>query len=499
MGVEIRLQPAAGLCADRSHEATAVEAWRRVLGHVNVDAASEHDLVDIGRHRTRSVVAVLRPQTVDDVRQAIRVARESGVPIHPISTGRNWGMGSRTPAVDGCALLDLGALRKIRTLDLEHGYAVVEPGVSQRQLADALEGSSWLLNVTAGCADASVVGNALERGDGTIRSRVRDLVGLEAVLADGALVTTGGLDASGRYRGPVAGADLTQTFVQSPLAVVTAAALALIPRPECICLVHARIERGALGRTVELLGGLLRSGLPGAGLLRIRELWITPEHGTCALPTGADRDRFVVTGPLLGTNETVELGERILREALSELGSVRSLDALTASPEDPLHARASHCRGRPTCSALQDTLGVSSCDQVDGGATGFLALLPLVPLDRHSVLDSVDLLQSAVTAHSTALSAEWNLVSPHIANGVVQIGFDARSPGATARAHAVRDEARRLLISAGMPPYRSNIDHASDEMDARADSAHALRAIKAALDEDRIIAPGHYFPEGSDT
>src|SRR5690606_40652341 len=126
---------------------------------------------------------------------------------------------------------DLSAMNRIRSLDLENGFAVIEPGVTQRQLADELRDTDWMLNVTSSCADTSVVGNALERGDASIRSRVHDLVGLEAVLADGSLVSTGGPDHWGRYPGTVAGPDLTGAFVQPNPGIITACLIPLMPRP----------------------------------------------------------------------------------------------------------------------------------------------------------------------------------------------------------------------------------------------------------------------------
>src|SRR5690606_41522648 len=129
---------------------------------------------------------------------------------------------------------DLSAMNRIRSLDLENGFAVIEPGVTQRQLADELRDTGRMLNVASSAADTSVVGNALERGDGSIRSRVHDLVGLEAVLADGSLVSTGGLDHWGRYRGNVAGPDPTGAFVPHTAGIITAGVVSPRPRPPAV-------------------------------------------------------------------------------------------------------------------------------------------------------------------------------------------------------------------------------------------------------------------------
>jgi 4-cresol dehydrogenase (hydroxylating) len=455
-----------------------------------------HTQADAGRHATRDVAGTVRPASLQEVVELVREAAVDGVPLYPISTGGNWGMGSRSPVVDGCRVLDLGGLRAIRSLDVEHGVAVIEPGVTQRQLAAALEGTDWLLNVTASCADTSVIGNALERGDGTIRSRVEDTLGVEAVLADGSIIETGGLHA-GRYRGRVAGPDLTQAFVQSNLGVVTAMAVSLIPRPERIRLVRARLHEDALGPAVTAIAGLLREGLPAGGLVRIRELFLAPTGGAFPQPRGAETGQFVVSGPLLGSAAAVELAESMLRDRLGTLPGfmgLRSIDAVDAAADEPQRARALMAGGTPTCAPLHASLGIDSCERIDGGPTGFLAMMPLIPFDRESALAMVAILRAAVEAHRTALMAEWNLVSPHVANGVVQILFDGERPGAAADAHALRAAAREGFLERGFLPYRSDIDHVAAELDAQAAAGReALTTIKTALDPDGVLAPGRFL------
>ena len=64
----------------------------------------------------------------------MRIANRWKVAVYPISSGRNWGYGSRVPAADGCVLLDLGRMNQIVDFNEELGYVTVEPGVTQAQL-----------------------------------------------------------------------------------------------------------------------------------------------------------------------------------------------------------------------------------------------------------------------------------------------------------------------------------------------------------------------------
>src|SRR5262249_62028877 len=78
--------------------------------------------------------AIVRPATRGEVQHCVRVADRFAVPLYAVSSGKNWGYGSRVPAFDGSVVLDLGRLNRIIELDEELAYVVVEPGVSQRQL-----------------------------------------------------------------------------------------------------------------------------------------------------------------------------------------------------------------------------------------------------------------------------------------------------------------------------------------------------------------------------
>ncbi|WP_176993174.1 FAD-binding oxidoreductase [Nonomuraea jiangxiensis] len=437
------------------------------------------------------------PRTLDEVRALVRRAMVSKSRLYPVSTGRNWGMGSAMPITEDNVVVDLSGMNRIRSLDLEAGFAVIEPGVTQAQLAEVLRETPWMLNVTASCADTSVIGNALDRGDGCVRSRVHDVAGIEAVLADGSVVTTGGLDPAGRYHGRVAGPDLTAAFVQHNLGVVTAMAVALVPRPQTIGLVHGRIPRDQAGVALGAVTNFLRRGNPAEGLLRVRELSLVPSHGDWILPQGVDPSLFTILGPLMGSDATVELAEELLRKALIEVEgaeALRVVDAAEVAPGDPLYARALMAQGIPTCLGVRNALGVASCDQIDEGEMGFLALLPLMPMHARRTEHILAALQTAVDAHTTALMIEWNLVSRHLANGVIQIFFERDAPDAPYRAHQLRNDGNCLLRGHGCAIYRSDIDHAAADVWSETSTASLgmLHRLKTALDPDGLLSPGRY-------
>src|SRR4051794_29409523 len=110
------------------------------------------------------VAGILRPTGREQVRAAVRLANELGVPLYPISTGKNWGYGSRVPTADQAFLLDLSRMNRIVDYDERLAYVTVEPGVTQRQLYEFLRAqrSQLWLDATGSSPDASLIGNTLE-------------------------------------------------------------------------------------------------------------------------------------------------------------------------------------------------------------------------------------------------------------------------------------------------------------------------------------------------
>jgi 4-cresol dehydrogenase (hydroxylating) len=130
-------------------------------------------------------------------------------------------------------------MNRILEVNEELAYAVIEPGVTQRQLNDHLKQNG--IKLWADCTDStpegSLLGNALERGVGYTNygDHFGHLCGLEVVLPSGELVQTGGAPPNSPTwhtfkwgTGPY----LEGLFSQSNLGIVVKAGLWLMPEPE---------------------------------------------------------------------------------------------------------------------------------------------------------------------------------------------------------------------------------------------------------------------------
>ena len=61
----------------------------------------------------REVPLVVRPRGPDEVEKIVASANAHGIALYPFSQGKNWGLGSKLPVVDGCILVDLRQMNQI--------------------------------------------------------------------------------------------------------------------------------------------------------------------------------------------------------------------------------------------------------------------------------------------------------------------------------------------------------------------------------------------------
>jgi D-lactate dehydrogenase (cytochrome) len=173
--------------------------------------------------------AVVYPESRDEVVEILRFANEHQVPIVPFGQGSS--LEAHTIPVNGGISLDMTRMNRILELRPEDFIVRVEPGLTHGGLNAVLAEHGLFFPVDPGW-DASLGGMAGTNASGTNAVKygvMRDqALGLEVVLADGAVMRTGGLAMKSS-----AGYDLTGLFVGSEgtLGVFTELILRIYPLP----------------------------------------------------------------------------------------------------------------------------------------------------------------------------------------------------------------------------------------------------------------------------
>ncbi len=213
--------------------AEIVELLADVVGAGNVlagDDVSPDYAHDEALTATPSVpLAVVRPASTAEVSAVLKIADELHLPV----TARGSGTGLSGAAIspgDGI-LVSFERMNAILEIDLANHVAVVQPGVTLEELNRAAAEHGLVYPVFPGEVTASLGGNVATNAGGmrAIKYGVtrHHVLGLEAVLASGDVIRTGG-----KFVKTSTGYDLTQLIVGSEgtLALVTEATLKLQPR-----------------------------------------------------------------------------------------------------------------------------------------------------------------------------------------------------------------------------------------------------------------------------
>ncbi|MEU8589777.1 FAD-linked oxidase C-terminal domain-containing protein [Streptomyces sp. NPDC048664] len=302
--IEARSDEDTGSLLDRLRAGLPAEA---VLSDPGVTASYANDMASFCAAGAPAVVVL--PRTVEQVQHVLRTATALRVPVVP--QGARTGLSGAANTTDGCIALSLTKMDRILEIDPVDRVAVVEPGVVNAALSRAVaehglhyppDPSSWET-----CTIGGNIGTA-SGGLCCVKYGVTSeyVLGLDVVLADGRLMSTGRRTAKG-----VAGYDLTRLFVGSEgsLGVVVRATLALKPKPprqlvlaaefasaadacDAVCRImtggHAPSLLELMDRTtLKAVNALARMGLPESTEALLLAAFDTPDPAADLAAVGA--------------------------------------------------------------------------------------------------------------------------------------------------------------------------------------------------------------------
>ena len=206
--------------------------------------------------------AVVVPATAEQVSEIIKITGKHGVPVVP--RGAGTGLSGGAISMEGAVVLVLTRLNRVLEIDVENRVAIVEPGVVNLELSQAVEkyGLQYVPDPSSQSA-CTIGGNVGENAGGphclAYGVTTNHVLGMEVVLADGTVAWLGGDTRE------VPGYDLRGVFIGSEgtLAVAIRIALRLVPIPEAIRTMVAAFS--SIEAASETVADIVASGvIPGA-------------------------------------------------------------------------------------------------------------------------------------------------------------------------------------------------------------------------------------------
>lgn len=525
--------------------ACALSAWRDLLGAERMSEDPGAFAADTSSF-TAPIPAVLRPETVREVQEIVRIAQRFRTPLYPVSTGKNWGYGTAVPAVPGGVIVDLSLMARILDFDEELGVVTVEPGVTQADLHRFLKerSSPFMVPVTGAGPTCSLVGNALERGFGItpITDHFYAVMSLSAVLPNGELYQSAfrEFDDEGAARafkwgvGPY----LDGLFSQSGFGIVVNMSIALSPKPERVAaFVFSLRDDGELegaAAALKKLMGLAGSNVGGVNLMsreRIKAMVQGSARGAGLTASGAQgaagwgdaipEEKWIGFGSIYGGEAHYRATRKVIKDCLRGRAerlrfitdarliwlrrAGRLLRQLRLRRDDGslerLAAAYGIVQGTPSTVALnlayaksgEKPRGQPLNPAVDG--CGLLWYSPIVPIRAGSVTRFVEFAESVCQRHGFEAPITLTCLSVRCFASTVPLLFDPRNADEGERARRCYTELFLNGRERGFLPYRVGTQFMSNLVDRDLPSWRLADRLKEALDPEMILAPGRYSSE----
>jgi glycolate oxidase len=451
-------------------------ALERVVGpeHVRDDAGAlltfSTDATPLERGRPDVVVF---PGSTDEVAGVLRIANERRVPVIPRGSGTNLSAGT-VPQRGGIVLV-LTRMNRVKEVSPGDLVAVCEPGVRTIELAQAAAAQGMLYPPDPGSHTTATIGGNVAECSGGLRALkygvTRDyLLGVEAVLATGAVIRSGG-----RLVKDVAGYDLRRLLCGSEgtLAVMTELTLRLMPAPEDTGTGMAYFRD--LADAARAVSRVLSSGVLPVTLEFLDQVCIDAVEGFARI--GLDRD----AGALLifgqdGDRHSIDRDLQRIAQACEAEGATHvRIAAGEAEAADVLQARRAVL---PALSRLEP-----------------LTILEDATVPRSRIAEMVQRIQEIARRHDLVIGSFGHAGDGNLHPTVV---LDPADEAAVHRAHEAFAEifAEAIAMDGTITGEHGvglvKLGHLRRQLGA--EHLALLRRIKAAFDPNGILNPGKLVP-----
>ncbi|WP_395703058.1 FAD-binding oxidoreductase [Aquabacterium sp.] len=447
-------------------------------------------LTDWRRKWTGSALAVVQPDTPQDVAAVLHWCHQQRVAIVP--QGGNTGLsGGATPPAEGRSIvLSTARLNRIRAVDPLGLTMTVEAGVTLQQVQDAAREVDRLFPLSLAAEGSCTIGGNLATNAGGVQvlryGNARELcLGLEVVTAAGELWN--GLRT---LRKDNTGYDLRDLFIGSEgtLGLITAAVLKLFPLPAAQLAAFVAVPSpDAALQLLSLAQQRLGPSLTAFELISETCLQLVERHVPAARRPLADPSPWYVLLELSSTTDAADAAQAIERLLEGAMEAGHATDAAISTSLQQFRSLW----------ALREDISESQ------GAEG--------PTIKHDIALPIGRIPAFIESTSAALQRQFPalrlVVFGHLGDGNLHFNLSPPPSGMAAAAFVAQEAAVNRLVHDAVHDAEGSIsaEHGlgvlrRDEA-ARYKSALELRlmtSLKHAFDPLNLMNPGKLLAPGRD-
>jgi len=499
----------------------AITEWEKILGQefVNVDPKDRQSAQTATFATEQTIPVILSPANTHEVQACLKIAQKYRCPLYPVSRGKNWGLGSKVPVLDGCGLLMLDRLNRILEVNEKLGYMTVEPGVSFRQAYEYLnsQNSQLMVSVIGGSPDASIIGNTIERGDGVGPAGVRlhHCCAFEVILPDGEKVHTGMHRFENAHTKAVSqwgvGPAIDGLFTQSNFGIITQMTLWLTPKPTWFQAFMVELKNSrSLAQLIDTLQPLALQGVIAPGgldfwngyklLARSHQYpWERQRNSTPLLPVQfLGIDRWFACGSQYCASQAHGDADRAMIEAT--LQGYQSQLTYIDQDSDPEVLAGNPMLGIPYDDNVfstywrKKTPAPTDSMDPDRDGCGVHWLCLELPFDGQLVQALIQQLEKLILDQGFEPNLGFSAISGRTLRGFAAVMYDRSVEGEDERAKVCHDQLMQLLVDEGHIPNRLGIQSMDLLPNSQCGYDAFIRKLKAHLDPHQVLAPGRYVP-----
>jgi glycolate oxidase len=206
---------------------------------------------------------VVFPRTTEEVAAVVKLCHEREIPW--VARGAGTGLSGGALPLEKGVLIVLTRMKEIISIDLENQRIVVQPGVINNWVTQAVSGAGFYYAPDPSSQIVCSIGGNIAENSGGVHclkygATTNHVLGLTLVLPDGSVVNVGGAVQE------TPGYDLTGLFVGSEgtLGIATEITLKILKTPESICVLLADFSE--MEAAAQSVADIISAGIIPAGM-----------------------------------------------------------------------------------------------------------------------------------------------------------------------------------------------------------------------------------------